>query len=303
MSTPLGATAVQGAVPQTELSSDCGSGDLVLDVVTVVVADWPPVATGPFCITINRGEEDEEQCYVSALTTTQFTIPSGKRGLNHTSAQSHNAGATITHTSDAGAMQDVIEHAYDETRNDHTQYPLYTPTVAGHPTTGTWVTNQVVIDDSGAAWLCTAGGSPGTWETFALGDASLVSHAGNIGSNVPLGTNTLTEIFATASLAIGTWQVHMHAVVECQDDQSAAAILAAEGTATATFTGVLASEGFSSGADGEVAMSISFLAVVTVAGTLKLSGVQTGADGGNAQYDGSVSGYGGATGYTAIKIA
>lgn len=34
---------------------------------------------------------------------------------------------------------------------------------AGAPTSGTWATNDVVLDSAGAVWLCTAGGTPGTW--------------------------------------------------------------------------------------------------------------------------------------------
>ncbi len=31
------------------------------------------------------------------------------------------------------------------------------------PATGTWVTNDVIVDSTGYLWICTAGGSPGTW--------------------------------------------------------------------------------------------------------------------------------------------
>jgi len=34
---------------------------------------------------------------------------------------------------------------------------------AGHPTTGTWVTGQAILDSAGAVWTCTVGGTPGTW--------------------------------------------------------------------------------------------------------------------------------------------
>lgn len=34
---------------------------------------------------------------------------------------------------------------------------------AGPPTTGTWNTGDVVVDSTGWVWLCTSGGTPGTW--------------------------------------------------------------------------------------------------------------------------------------------
>lgn len=36
-------------------------------------------------------------------------------------------------------------------------------TGTGAPTTGTWVTGDAVVDSAGVLWLCTAGGTPGTW--------------------------------------------------------------------------------------------------------------------------------------------
>ena len=38
----------------------------------------------------------------------------------------------------------------------------------GHPTTGTWLTDQAVVDAAGSVWLCTAGGTPGTWVEGAV---------------------------------------------------------------------------------------------------------------------------------------
>jgi hypothetical protein len=42
-------------------------------------------------------------------------------------------------------------------------------TTSGAPTTGTWVANDVVLDLTGKWWLCTAGGTPGTWVTVTSG--------------------------------------------------------------------------------------------------------------------------------------
>ncbi len=36
-------------------------------------------------------------------------------------------------------------------------------TTMGVPTTGTWFTGDIVLDSQDVLWICTAGGSPGTW--------------------------------------------------------------------------------------------------------------------------------------------
>lgn len=40
-------------------------------------------------------------------------------------------------------------------------------TNSGAPSTGTWAAGQFVIDKTGAIWVCTAGGTPGTWKTVS----------------------------------------------------------------------------------------------------------------------------------------
>jgi len=40
-------------------------------------------------------------------------------------------------------------------------------TVSGPPTSGTWVTNDLVLDSQQSLWLCTNGGTPGTWVSGA----------------------------------------------------------------------------------------------------------------------------------------
>lgn len=45
-------------------------------------------------------------------------------------------------------------------------------TVAGAPTSGTWIVNDAVIDSNGALWVCTVAGTPGTWVTSSGGGGS-----------------------------------------------------------------------------------------------------------------------------------
>jgi hypothetical protein len=42
-------------------------------------------------------------------------------------------------------------------------------TTTGAPSTGSWVTGMVIIDSAGVLWLCTAGGTPGTWVSASGG--------------------------------------------------------------------------------------------------------------------------------------
>lgn len=65
-------------------------------------------------------------------------------------------------------------------------------TVAGAPTTGTWLANDAVIDSSGALWVCTVAGAPGTWVTSAGGGGSA--------------TATITNTWYQDTGAVGTGQ-------------------------------------------------------------------------------------------------
>lgn len=57
--------------------------------------------------------------------------------------------------------------------------PVISITATGHPTAGTWATDQAVIDANGNVWSCTAGGTPGTWVEGASG--STFTPTGDLG--------------------------------------------------------------------------------------------------------------------------
>ncbi|SBT64211.1 hypothetical protein GA0070622_1181 [Micromonospora sediminicola] len=67
----------------------------------------------------------------------------------------------------------------------------------GAPTTGTWVTGDAVVDSAGVLWLCTAGGTPGTWTGSAGGGGG-----GSTVSVMPTWTQD------TATVGTGTYRVH-----------------------------------------------------------------------------------------------
>ena len=94
-------------------------------------------------------------------------------------------------------------------------------TASGHPSTGTFAVGDFVVDQTGAIWVCTAAGTPGTWAdsagsgvkssqqsgstyTFVLGDAGTVVESTGASaatftippnSSVAFPVGTLIEIF------------------------------------------------------------------------------------------------------------
>jgi hypothetical protein len=68
----------------------------------------------------------------------------------------------------------------------------------GAPTTGTWATGDAVQDSTGAWWLCTAGGGPGTWQTPpAVPTVHAASHAsGGSDPVTPAAIGALTQATA-----------------------------------------------------------------------------------------------------------
>lgn len=55
----------------------------------------------------------------------------------------------------------------------------------GAPTAGTWIAGDVIIDSAGALWLCTVGGTPGTW--VGTGSAASAYSAVTPGTNMQAG--------------------------------------------------------------------------------------------------------------------
>lgn len=55
-------------------------------------------------------------------------------------------------------------------------------TIAGAPTSGTWVANDLVMDSNQVLWLCTSSGTPGTWISGAATKGSLVYNVKDYGA-------------------------------------------------------------------------------------------------------------------------
>lgn len=80
---------------------------------------WPS-GTYPFYVTIDGGTSSEEKVLCSALSGTTLTVET--RGADGTTAVAHAIGASIKHTFTAVEADDVNDHVYTTTRDDHTQY-------------------------------------------------------------------------------------------------------------------------------------------------------------------------------------
>lgn len=192
MTTPIGKRSYFGATPDnTELSAGCGSGDLLLNITTINPASWPNTSWGPFMITIDP-EGAEEHALVSAVTSTQFTIPALGRGRDGTVAQAHNAGVKIIHGWDGESAQDTNNHIQDPTRNDHTQYALV-GTQAFHSSGGTYAPNPnelTIIQTSGATVQLPSAPPLGT--TQEIVNMAISSSAANLVTIARGGTDSIS---------------------------------------------------------------------------------------------------------------
>jgi hypothetical protein len=274
MSSPLGLHSFKGGVAAGSLSSAVNNSVTTFPINTIVVANWPPLATGPFKIVIDQGLPTEESCLVTAATTTSFTVT---RAYDGSTAYAHANGATFYTAPEAEAMQDVAQHVYDTTRNDHTQYVLEANLANGYGISGF------------------AGTSP----TPAVGLAAL---SGTLSGNVTLTGSTAVTGFTTVSLAIGTWLVVSTLGIGLPANTGGINPNLSEGSAIATFAGSLgAGVSVVAGMEsGGVVLTFATLVTVTSAGTIKCVINNTCTDNGTLFESGYL---GAATGYVAIRIA
>lgn len=133
--------------------------------------------------------------------------------------------------------------------------------------------------------------------------SSLTNASGHIASDVQVQSNT--TIFSTASLAIGTWHVHVGVSILTGNTGTLGIysinVVVGSGT-TATFEGQKSTSQSADAASSWRELSIDFIATITVAGTLKIVGFEGGGTGGNFAKATDQNGDSNATGYTAEKI-
>ncbi|HWZ65821.1 MAG TPA: hypothetical protein VNX65_03410 [Patescibacteria group bacterium] len=58
-------------------------------------------------------------------------------------------------------------------------------TSSGSPTTGTFLAGDVVVDQTGTLWICTAAGTPGSWKQVSSSNGGVTSFNGRTGAVAP----------------------------------------------------------------------------------------------------------------------
>jgi hypothetical protein len=62
----------------------------------------------------------------------------------------------------------AADAALDINAGDTKGFRIRPRSVAGSPASGTWTKGTLIVDSTGALWLCTANGTPGTWKKVSL---------------------------------------------------------------------------------------------------------------------------------------
>lgn len=95
-----------GGAPKTRLSLAITATDTSFTVDSDGTG-YPTGGTGPFVIAVGRGTANEEKILCSSRSTNTFTVASGGRGYDGTSAVSHGATEVIQHVVDAETIDEA----------------------------------------------------------------------------------------------------------------------------------------------------------------------------------------------------
>lgn len=109
-----------GGVPATQLSGALSSSATSFTVSSAT--GYPSGSGGPFVVCIDRGTASEEKILISSVASTTFTVASGGRGYDGTTATTHSSSATVEHVLDAITIAEANDHVNTTSRDDHTQY-------------------------------------------------------------------------------------------------------------------------------------------------------------------------------------
>ncbi len=141
-------------------------------------------------------------------------------------------------------------------------------------------------------------GNTGATPTPAVG---LTVLSGSLSSPVSLG-NSVGDVFSTASLAVGTWKIEVGLTVSNAVGASTGEFQVVTNTASATFSGHTSNSVAMPTAGYQESVSLSFVAVVTVAGTVKIQGIGSTV-GCTVEAVTTTESWTGASGYTATRIS
>jgi microcystin-dependent protein len=214
---------------------------------SIIVAQgngFPTGAVGPFVLTIDADQPNEEKVLCSLRSSNTFTAAPLGRGWDNTGAGSHSANAVVRHVWSAFEADDTNDHIYTLSRDDHVQYYNQARHDAHtHPATVIPQITRAMIDPTlsvpigsiilhglatapNAGWLYCDGSavSRGTYSvlfsvigsTYGPGDGSTTFNLPDLRSRVPAGAGAAAGAGLTprALAASGGEETHLLAQTE-----------------------------------------------------------------------------------------
>lgn len=258
---------------------------------TIQVADntsWP--SQFPFTVLIDWGLGTFEVATITqaATGTGPFTYANCIRGADGSLAPAHSSGAVIVPGTSARDFNDAAVHVNSFPQGmapaglaGATAASRYVgATSSGAPVSGTFIAGDFVIDRAVAIWVCTAGGTPGTWASLTAAVSAAVTAEtaraeaaeaalAPLASPALTGTPTApTKTALTASTALAT-TAYADAAVAVETSRAEAAEAAALLKAGGTMTGRLTPAVFplTDAATITVDASLGNIATVTLGGS------------------------------------
>lgn len=262
-------------------------------------ASYPDGTNGPFHISLDFSAVGMEHVRVSTRSGDTFNLNSlADRGLMGTTPLQHAQGAAVSHGWSALESDEVIATAHNtlgRIANKGDMLYADTGTTLAAFAKGTAGQSPVYQADSSVA----AGNPVPAAHTHPFADITggepILS--GFLATSLGI-TTTPATFLTTASLATGTWLINATLVGTLAAGATLVLGSVAQGTATATFSGATATVMVGTGAT--VPATMTFVAVVTVAGTVLL---QAATSASTATILGADQTFGHVTGYTALKVA
>jgi hypothetical protein len=145
--------------------------------------DWP--TSFPFSLLIDWGEAGFEVATITQAATGSgpFSYANSIRGDDGTLSPLHDTDAVVVPGVSARDFNDAGQHVNSFPKGmapqgitGATAASRYVGgTASGHPVTGTFAVGDYVVDQSGAFWVCTSAGTPGTWTEVSSGGGGAVS--------------------------------------------------------------------------------------------------------------------------------
>lgn len=232
-----------GGAAATTLAADITNASLTITLNAAT--NWPTGgANGPFYITINRGQSNEERVEVQSRSGTTLTVAStGKRGVDGTGAAGHSTGEPVEHTFSGIEIDDLNNAAFG---TPATPSPV-TPGVAAAAGTSAVSAKSDHTHNipTAAAATITGTNSEGTAATAARAD-----HGHQVG-----GTNHIPGA-ALVNASVTTTQIATDTIVA--GNIAASAVTSSELAAAAVVAGKIAAGGVS--ATAQIADAIVTLA-------------------------------------------